>query len=620
MTRVRKVIVIGLDGLEPSLVEPMLASGSLPNLARLAALGGYTRLGTTSPAQTPVAWSTFATGLNPGGHGIFDFISRDPKTYLPDLALNRFAQKNAFTPPRAVNRRQGEGLWTTLAYGGVTSSVIRCPCTFPPDELDGQMLSGMGVPDLRGGLGTGTFYSTSPQTIQAGEGEQISTLQKTGARTFTTQIIGPRGPRSSGDLTLPLEVTINPETDSATLRCPGAKPDEVTVRRGAWGEWVRVRFKTGLLQSAKGMVRFSLRKLEPDVELYASPVNFDPKDPLFPISEPADFSSELADDLGPFYTTGMAEDHAALMNGRIDEQSFLHQCEELWDQRQAMLMRSLEQSRDGLVFCLFDTPDRVQHLFWRFLEPDHPANLGAKPDPAFLDTIAAQYRRADQAVGAALATADDQTLVIALSDHGFGSFRRCVELNAWLRDHGLLKMTSDTKPGDPETSLLRGIDWTQTKAYAVGLGGIYLNQAGREAQGIVAPAEAEALESQIIQALTGLQDPTNGHKPVREVRRRAELYSGPHAMESPDLMVHLDRGYRVGWATGLGGVAAEVLSDNIKRWSGDHIFDPAVVPGVLFMNRPFRSSGCDLRDLSPTILEAFGVSPRSTLEGRSLFS
>ena len=182
MTRVRKVIVIGLDGLEPSLVEPMLASGSLPNLARLAALGGYTRLGTTSPAQTPVAWSTFATGLNPGGHGIFDFISRDPKTYLPDLALNRFAQKNAFTPPRAVNRRQGEGLWTTLAYGGVTSSVIRCPCTFPPDELDGQMLSGMGVPDLRGGLGTGTFYSTSPQTIQAGEGEQVP---------------GPSPPRSS---------------------------------------------------------------------------------------------------------------------------------------------------------------------------------------------------------------------------------------------------------------------------------------------------------------------------------------------------------------------------------------------------------------------------------------
>ena len=620
MTRIRKVIVIGLDGLEPSLVEPMLASGQLPNLAKLAVTGGYTRLGTTSPAQTPVAWSTFATGLNPGGHGIFDFISRDPKTYLPDLALNRFAQKNAFTPPKVVNRRQGEALWTTLAYGGVPSSVIRCPCTFPPDELDGHLLSGMGVPDLRGGLGTGTFYTTAPQAVHAGEGEQIAALHRTGTRTFSAQIIGPRGQRGAPDLTLPFELTVDPDSSSATIRCPGAKPEELTIRLGNWSEWLRVRFKTGLLQSAKGMVRFTLRKLEPDVELYASPVNFDPREPLFPISEPPEFSSELADDLGLFYTTGMAEDHAALMNGRIDEHCFLHQCGELWDQRETMFMRSLDQTKEGLVYCLFDTPDRVQHLFWRFIEPDHPANLGEAPNPEFRDTIAAQYRRADRVVGEALARADDQTLVIALSDHGFGSFRRCVELNAWLKDHGLLKLTKELRPGDPEPSLLRGIDWENTRAYAVGLGGIYLNLRGREAKGIVDPTEAEALESEIIRALTGLQDPTNGRRPVREVRRRAGLYSGPHALDSPDLMVHLDRGYRVGWATGLGGMAADVLSDNIKPWAGDHIFDPAVVPGVLFMNRPFRQSGCDLRDLSPTILQALGAPPRTALEGSSLFS
>ena len=620
VTRAKKVVVIGLDGLEPSIVEPMMARGELPNLSRLAAQGGYTRLGTTSPAQTPVAWSTFATGLNPGGHGIFDFISRDPLTYLPDLALNRFAQKNAFTPPKAVNRRHGEGLWTTLAYGQVKSSVIRCPCTFPPDALDGKMLSGMGVPDLRGGLGTGTYYVSGSNEVLAGEGEQISVLTRTSGTTLAGHLIGPRGQRGAGDLTLPLEIRLNPDSETVLIRCPGAKPEEVSIRLGTWSPWMRVRFKIGLLQSARGMVRFYLRQISPEVEIYASPINFDPKDPLFPISEPAEFSQELADELGLFYTTGMAEDHAALMNGRIEEHAFLQQCSELWDERQAMLMQSLEQTREGLVFCLFDTPDRVQHLFWRFLEPDHPANHGQAPDPQYLQTIAEQYRRADATVGAAVATADDKTLVIAMSDHGFGSFRRCVELNTWLKEKGLLRLNNEFNPGDPEPSLLRGIDWEHTQAYAVGLGGIYLNLRGREARGIVSPEDIESLESGIIRSLSSLKDPTTDLRPVREVRRRRELYSGPHAKDSPDLMVHCERGYRIGWSTGLGGIAHEVLSDNTKRWSGDHIFDPAVVPGVLFMNRPFQTTGCRLEDLAPTILAVLGVNRLPIHQGNLLLS
>jgi predicted AlkP superfamily phosphohydrolase/phosphomutase len=614
------VIAIGLDGLEPSLVEPMLAVGELPSLARIASRGGYARLGTTSPAQTPVAWSTFATGLNPGGHGIFDFLSRDPRNYLPDLALSRFDQKNAFTPPRAVNRRRGEGIWTILTRAGVSCSILRCPCTFPPDRLLGQMLSGMGVPDIRGGLGTGTFFTTAPSSASVGEGEQIAQLERIDRHRLTSRLIGPRSPRDSSGMTLPLELTTDPANQAAILRCTNAQPEELTVRVGAWSDWLRVRFKVGLLQSFRGMVRFLLRRLEPEVELYASPVNFDPWGPVFPISEPPEFSRELADDLGPYYTTGMAEDHAALMNGRIDEHAFLDQCAELWNEREAMLSRALHQTQDGLIYCLFDTPDRVQHLFWRYLEPDHPANQGAVPAGEFRDTIAAQYRRADAAVGAALDAADDQTLFIALSDHGFGSFRRCVELNTWLKEQGLLNLTGELGPGDPPSHLLRGIDWEHTSAYAVGLGGIYLNLQGREGRGIVTPAGVHSLESNIMQELTALEDPKTGHRPVREVRRRAELYTGPCAAESPDLMVHLDRGYRVGWTSGLGGVAAHVFADNTKRWSGDHIFDPALVPGVLFMNRPFRTGGCDMRDLAPSILAALGVEAPATLEGSSLLS
>jgi predicted AlkP superfamily phosphohydrolase/phosphomutase len=125
----KKVIVIGLDGFEPKIVEPMLKGGELPNLARVSKQGGFSRIRTTFPAQTPVAWSTFATGTNPGGHGIFDFIRRDPKTYLPDLSMNRYEQKNSFLPPKAVNLRQGTPLWVLLSAAGIPSSIVRFPCT-----------------------------------------------------------------------------------------------------------------------------------------------------------------------------------------------------------------------------------------------------------------------------------------------------------------------------------------------------------------------------------------------------------------------------------------------------------------------------------------------------------
>lgn len=163
-----KVIVIGLDGFEPKLAEPMLQAGKLPNLASLRNQGGFSRIRTTYPAQTPVAWSTFATGTNPGGHGIFDFIRRDPKTYLPDLSMNRYEQKNAFLPPKAVNLRRGIPLWELLSAAGLPSRVVRFPCTYPPDNIKGRMLAGMGVPDLRGGLGTSTFY-TSEDEVHAEE-------------------------------------------------------------------------------------------------------------------------------------------------------------------------------------------------------------------------------------------------------------------------------------------------------------------------------------------------------------------------------------------------------------------------------------------------------------------
>jgi predicted AlkP superfamily phosphohydrolase/phosphomutase len=615
-TRVDKVIVIGLDGLEPMIVEPLLAAGELPHLARLRSEGGYARLATTYPAQTPVAWSTFATGTNPGGHGIFDFIRRNPRTYLPDLGLNRYEQKNAFLPPRAINLRRRAAVWDLLSAAGIESSILRCPCTFPPDAVRGRMLAGMGAPDLRGGLGTSTYYTTA-EGVAPRESENVVPVRLEGGAPIVTHLIGPRSPKTGQDCRLAITLATDPSERTVVLRSEGS-PRELVIRQGEWSDWLRVKFKLGLLQSVQGMVRFHLVRLEPEFELYASPVNFDPAAPLFPISAPREHAEELSAAIGLYATTGMVEDHTGLNNERIDEGAFLAQCEDVWRERTGMLLHELEHVDEGLVFCLFDTPDRVQHMFWRFREPDHPANQGEPVPPEFARVIEEQYRRGDEAVGAALEYADEHTLVVALSDHGFNSFRRGVNLNTWLHDNGLLTLKGDVRPGAEAGEFLRHVDWGQTKAYALGLSGIYLNQRGREGQGIVVSEEADRLKAEIARGLSGLTDPERGATAVRSVLPREEVYSGPYAGESPDLIVNFSEGYRVSWGTALGGVADAQFEDNRKKWGGDHIIDPALVPGVLFLNRPFRAEGARLLDLAPTILNALGVPNGPAMEGSSL--
>jgi hypothetical protein len=123
-----------------------------------------------------------------------------------------------------------------------------------------------------------------------------------------------------------------------------------------------------------------------------------------------------------------------------------------------------------------------------------------------------------------------------------------------------------------------------------------------------------------VQSVSGLVDPANGAVAIRSVRRREELYHGPYVDAAPDLLVLFARGYRVSWSTPLGGIGTEVFSDNVEPWGGDHIVDPSLVPGVLFMDRPFRPAGADLVDLAPTILAALGVDDCPAMEGSSLLS
>lgn len=612
---INRVIVVGLDGLEPTLVESLIEAGRLPNLAKLKTVGRYSRIKTTYPAQTPVAWSTFSTGTNPGGHGIYDFIHRDLRTHLPKLSLNRYEQKNIFSPAKAVNGRGGTPMWDLLSRAGIPSIVIRCPCSYPPDEVRGRMLAGVGVPDMRGGFGTATFYSSSDKLTEQ-EGETVLRVRSERDRVVKTHVIGPRNPKARTDLTFEITLHLDPEAKRITLLSEG-QPRSLQIREGEWSDWLKVKFKSGPFVSLRGMVRFYLVRIEPVLELYASPVNFDPDAPMFPISSPPDYAAKLAAQLGTFYTTGMVEDHAGLNNGRIDEAAYLDQCAIVLREREQMMHFELDRFDTGLFYCLFDTPDRLQHMFWRFREVDHPANQGELRTD-LREVIEDHYVACDAIVGKAFEYADDRTLFIALSDHGMNSFQRGVHLNTWLHDSGYLALKPGVKPGEEAGDFFHGVDWDRTQAYAVGLGAIYLNLKGREEQGIVAADEAQSMKTAIAEGLAGLLDPERGRVAVRSVVTREQVYHGPFAAQSPDLLVNFAAGYRASWATPLGGVPYGHFDNNVKKWSGDHVIDPALVPGVLFMNRAFRSDNPSLLDLAPTILAALTVPKGSAMEGSAL--
>lgn len=622
-----KAVVIGLDGLEPTIVESMLESGLLPNFKKLRDSGSYMRLRTTYPAQTPVAWSSFATGVNPGGHGIFDFICRDPQTYMPGMALSRFEKaKSFFGSPKLVNRRRGVPFWQMLAKQGIPSTVLRCPCTYPPDSSPDaganaggcSILAGVGVPDIRGGQGTGSFY-TRDRSVKAKEFEHVIQLDQ--GNELTTRLIGPRNTKTNpvSDLAIELKVRIDAAARSVRFEAAGSPP--VDVPEGGWSSWVKVQFKMSALQTINGQVRFHIPKIEP-FAFYVSPVNFDPAAPFFPISAPAAYAHELEKMIGPYATLGMAEDHTGLENERIDETAFLSQSYGVFDEREKMMLAQLDRSPDGFFFILFDTPDRMQHMLWRFRDREHPR---FEPDKAarFGPEIEEMYKACDRVVGKVLERVDNNTLLIVLSDHGMGTFRRSFDTNSWLFEQGLLKLKGSAKPGlDVDFAQ---VDWSKTSAYCMGLGGIYLNLRGREAQGIVAPGnEAERVSNAIISGLPQAIDPRTQLNAIATVSPRSAIYSGPFSAESPDLLVNFNPGFRVSWQSTVGHFAGELFEDNMRCWSGDHIFNPAAMPGILLINRPVTglnttSSGPHIMDLAPTILKFLNVRPTSPLEGTALF-
>ena len=609
--KIRRLIFLGLDGLDPRLTERFMAEGKLPNLSRLKEQGSFHRLRTTFPALSPVAWSTFATGVSPAKHNIFDFLNRSLKSYVPELsscrvrparrALRIGRLRIPLWRPTVEMLRKSQTFWKILGEHSIGSTVVRVPITFPPEEFNGRLLSAMCTPDLRGTQGSFTLFSTRLDA-RTYEGGNRGPLRRSG-RHLEGSLVGPVNElvEGAGALALPFRIVPLPGGDSVTLEISGQKH---RLRRGQYSPWVRLAFRAAPGIKVRGIARFLVTETAPEFSLYATPIQIDPEAPALPISHPSYYAAYLAKLLGAFATLGMAEDTWALNEGAIDEAAFLEQAWLTLAEREAMFENALAHTRRGVVACVFDTSDRVQHMFYRQLEEG-----GA--------VIEDLYRRMDRVVGKAMEHLDAGTILLVLSDHGFCAFRRAVNLNSWLRRNGYLALDGEAEESGRS---FQGVDWSRTRAYCLGLSGLYLNLRGRERQGVVSPgAEAEALKRELISKLAGLEDGERGQVAIRQVYATDKLYRGPYLDAAPDLIIGYNEGYRTSWDAAVGKVTAQVIEDNPKHWSGDHSVDPALVPGVLVSSRRLDCDAPGIEDMAPTALDLFGVTPPAWMDGKPLF-
>ncbi|MBN2561198.1 MAG: alkaline phosphatase family protein [Phycisphaerae bacterium] len=622
-SRIKRVVVLGLDGMEPTLTEKYMAEGKLPNLAKLAEQGTYKRLGTTLPPLTPVAWSTFLTGCNPGKHNIFDFLTVDRRHYLPELSsvyvggttktLKLGKYLIPLGKPDIRMLRKGKPFWKDLGEHGIFSAIIRMPITFPPEKFRGVSLSAMCVPDIRGTQGMFSFYTTrsTEDSIYEG-GEQIHVERKRNA--IKSHLVGPTNSMrvDNAVMTAPFTVTLNGRRDSAELSLCGEKH---TLKLGEYTPWINLHFKAAPGTKVHAICQFLLLRTEPEFELYVTPLQIDPEKPAMPISHPKVFSTYLAKSQGSFATMGLAEDTWAHNEKILQDPTFLHQCLEGDREREVMFFDALDKTKRGLVACVFDGTDRVQHMFWRYIDPAHPAHEGFG-DERLKNAIPELFERMDDLVGRTMDKCnDDDTLLFVISDHGCKSFRYGVDLNRWLIDNGYMKLK---EPANGK-KYLATVDWSQTRAYGLGLSGIFLNLDGRERQGIVqAGAEADALREELCEKITGLRDPRHDAVAVNKAYNTHKCYAGPYTEAAPDVVVGYNEGYRVSWEAAIGDITDEVFSDNMKAWSGDHCIDPQIAPGVMFSNRKINAEAPRIMDFAPTILGLFGVDVPRNMDGRPL--
>jgi predicted AlkP superfamily phosphohydrolase/phosphomutase len=657
----QKLVILGFDGMDPDLVQRFVAERKLPNIARLIQQGGLYPLETTHSPESPTAWASFATGVNAGKHNIYDFLVRDTATYLPDLGMVRREPARFLfdwiptRKPKIVSIRGGTSFWVTAGAAGVRSSILTVPVTFPPEDVqNGELLSGLPLPDIRGTMGTFYYFATDLSRYEEGNTEFGGILKRLvfDGGAARTELVGPPNPivrqqlqaiRAKGqamtdadraqiaeleaqeDVRVPLTIRWNREGEqrAATIEIAG---ESIHLKQGEWSRWVDLDFKVNLFVRLHGMAQMYLMAAGPELQLYISPVNWKPDAPPLPISSPASFSGALYDRIGPYRTLGWAEATWPLNEGRMDEATFMEDLHRAFEDRAQVILSRLDSPDWDLFVGVIESTDRVQHMMWRLIDPSHPM-YDAKLASRFGDSIERVYRQCDTFIAEVVEKLGPTVPLLIVSDHGFHSWRKSMNLNTWLVQQGYMALQGQA-PGEKKLDDLFGggefwenVDWSRTKAYAMGLGQIYFNLRGREAKGIVgAGAEYRKLAEDLSAALLTMKDPEDGSPIVRAVYKRDDVYSGEFLHNAADLQVGMEEGYRVSWQTTLGGSPQGIVYPNMKKWSGDHGgYDYKTTAGVLIATRPISQSEARIIDIAPTVLKYFGLTVPKEIDGKSLY-
>jgi predicted AlkP superfamily phosphohydrolase/phosphomutase len=628
----KKVIVIGVDGMDPRLCDSMMTAGLLPNLQKLRAGGGFSPLGSSTPPQSPVAWANFINGAGPGSHGIFDFIHRHPQDQCaPFYSAAETVPGKGFwevgdyrvqldfwpfdhQPPATVLRRQGTPFWDYLDAAGITSTFYDLPSNYPASTSHyghHRCISGMGTPDMLGTYGTYQYFAEDapPEPLEEGGGKRSRLRFED--ETARGSIVGPEDPLKKNPTALTIEFLIHRDRDAdgAVIELRGRR---ILLKAGQWSPWITLDFSPRFMQNVQGICRFFVQQVAPRFRLYVTPINMDPSAPALKISEPPSFIKDVSKQLGLFYTTGFQEDHKARSNGIFSDDEFARQAEMVLQERLALFEYAVDHYEDGLLFFYFSSSDLQSHIFWWDSDEKHPIRSGPEAKARYAH-VRQLYQRLDAVIGDLMDRYLGKATIIVMSDHGFANFGRQFNLNSWLRDLGYL--------GPREcTSIMQNVDWSSTVAYGLGINGLYLNLKGRERDGIVEPGEQrDALLTELKERLESVTD-FNGAPVVRGVYRSDQIYTGGATALAPDLILGYARGYRASWATCLGELTKEVLLDNDSAWSADHCADALEVPGVLFCNRRIEAAAPSLVDIAPSILAEFGRPVPPQMVGRNLFS
>lgn len=625
-----RVVILGFDGVEPTIVDTMLAAGELPNLAKLRDNGSYHRLTSAIPPQSPSAWSSFTTCTSTGNHGVYDFVMRDPAKHQPRVGFGstKHAELNpdgtVKTPVRFTGIRKGESFWKEADSQGFVCKALNVPFAFPADDMaQGCMLCGLGVTDIRATDSTFFSFSDGYDKQESVPGGMLFPLQFDGD-VAKTSIPGARDSRvtSFSDpkafVRADLEFTLDRPNKSVAVKTPS---DTVTVKEGEWSEWVEWSFEVSPSYTVRAISRFYGMTIGERVNIYMACLQYHPKAPYMRFSTPESYAGELADRYGLFKTIGWSYDTKALSRDALSEDAFLEDVRNTMAFYERLTLDELTREDSDMVIAAWTGPDRVSHMFWRFRDPKHPlyTEEGAKKyGRAVEDT----YVKMDQIVGNVMSKLGPDDLLMILSDHGFKSFRKGLNVNTWLVRNGYLTLKGQTDAATAfttkEQNFMSGFDWSKTKAYSIGLGSIFLNLKDREGMGIVEPEDADALAAEIREKLLALTDPDTGEKVFDAIYTR-DVFKGDSAENAPDLQLGYADGYQSSKATVSGSAPEPIFDINDDKWSGEHASsDVAKTPGIFFSNKKINTEQPAIVDLGVTALTYLGGRVPERYEGKPL--